>query len=101
MPAPDDVPTSRRRREELLLEEVALGNTRLISWQTATGEQARGAVLLPANYRDGQRVPLITHVYPGSSLSNELHEWDPLFGYPASPAPGQPWLCGTDARYPS
>ena len=36
-------------------------------------------MLLPAHYRDGQRVPLITHVYPGSSLSNVLHDWDSLF----------------------
>ena len=77
-------PTFRERRRithlNPHLEEVALGNTRLISWQTTAGEQARGAVLLPADYRDGQRVPLITHVYPGSSLSNELHEWDPYSG---------------------
>ncbi len=74
-------PTFRERRRithlNPHLDEVALGTTRLISWETTTGEQARGAVLLPANYRDGQRVPLITHVYPGSSLSNELHDWDP------------------------
>ena len=77
-------PTFRERRRithlNPHLEEVALGKTRLISWQTTTGEQARGAVLLPAHYRDGQRVPLITHVYPGLSLSNELHDWDPYSG---------------------
>ena len=37
-------------------------------------------MLLPPHYRDGQRVPLITHVYPGSSLSNGLHDWDPYSG---------------------
>ena len=77
-------PTFRDRRRithlNPHLEEVALGKTRLISWQTTSGEQARGAVLLPAHYRDGQRVPLITHVYPGLSLSNELHDWDPYSG---------------------
>ena len=62
------------------LEDVALGNTRLIFWQTATGEQARGAVLLPADYRDGQRVPLISYVYPGWSLSEVLHDWDNYSG---------------------
>lgn len=77
-------PTFRERRRithlNPHLDEVALGTTRLISWETVTGEQARGAVLLPANYRDGQRVPLITHVYPGSSLSNVLHDWDSYSG---------------------
>ena len=77
-------PTFRDRRRithlNPHLEEVALGKTRLISWQTTSGEQARGAVLLPAHYRDGQRVPLITHVYPGSSLSNGLHDWEPHSG---------------------
>lgn len=77
-------PTFRERRRithlNPHLDEVALGTTRLISWETTTGEQARGAVLLPANYRDGQPVPLITHVYPGSSLSNVLHDWDSYSG---------------------
>ena len=77
-------PTFRERRRithlNPHLEEVALGNTRLISWQTTAGEQARGAVLLPADYRDGQRVPLISYVYPGWSLSEVLHDWDNYSG---------------------
>ena len=77
-------PTFRERRRithlNPHLDEVALGTTRLISWQTTTGEQARGAVLLPAHYRNGQRVPLIGYVYPGWSLSGVLHDWDNYSG---------------------
>ena len=77
-------PTFRERRRithlNPHLEDVALGKARLISWQTTTGEQARGAVLLPADYRDGQRVPLISYVYPGWSLSEVLHDWDNYSG---------------------
>jgi dipeptidyl aminopeptidase/acylaminoacyl peptidase len=36
----------------------------------------RGALLLPPDFEDGWRVPLILHIYPGLDLSSEIHRWD-------------------------
>ena len=51
------------------IETEPLGTSRLITWQTPSGKNLRGALLLPANYVEGQRYPLITQTYGGSFLS--------------------------------
>lgn len=51
------------------VEKIPLGTSKIITWQTPAGKQLRGALLLPADYAEGQSYPLITQVYGGSFLS--------------------------------
>ena len=46
------------------LAAVDWGETRLIDYSTAGGQPLKGAVILPPGYREGQRYPVITWVYP-------------------------------------
>lgn len=57
------------------LDDAMLGTARLLEWRAADGLLRRGAVLLPPDYREGQRVPLIVEVYGGSFGSNDLHHF--------------------------
>ena len=52
-----------------------LGVSRLVSWQTATGDTLRGALVLPSSYEEGRRFPLIVRVYPGSSPSRAVNRF--------------------------
>ena len=47
-----------------------MGPARLIHWLSDTGEPLEGALLLPPNYQEGIRYPLIVWVYGGDSLSD-------------------------------
>jgi len=62
------------------LDDVALGKARLIEWRGPDGNTRRGALLLPPDYEEGQRLPVIFQVYGGSPGSVTLHEfglgWD-------------------------
>jgi dipeptidyl aminopeptidase/acylaminoacyl peptidase len=49
-----------------------MGAARLIQWLGDDGQQLRGALLLPPDYREGKTYPLIVWVYGGSSLSDHL-----------------------------
>lgn len=51
------------------VEKTPLGTSKIITWQTPTGKRLKGALLLPADYTEGQSYPLITQVYGGSFLS--------------------------------
>ena len=62
-------------RLNLGIETEPLGTSRLITWQTPFGKNLRGALLLPADYREGQRYPLITEVYGGSFLSRQGNDF--------------------------
>ncbi|MGB9067646.1 MAG: prolyl oligopeptidase family serine peptidase [Candidatus Acidiferrales bacterium] len=53
-------------------EKYEMGAARLVQWLSDDGEQLRGALLLPANYQEGKRYPLIAWVYGGSLLSDDL-----------------------------
>ena len=50
----------------------AMGKARLIDWLSDDGERLHGALLLPPNYRAGERYPLVTYIYGGASLSNRF-----------------------------
>jgi len=52
------------------LDKYAMGTSRLIEWQSIDGETMRGALLLPANYQEGKRYPLIVSIYPNARLSD-------------------------------
>jgi dipeptidyl aminopeptidase/acylaminoacyl peptidase len=57
-------------------ERYKLGAARLIDWLSADGELLRGTLLLPADYHEGTRYPLIVYPYAGRTLSDRL----PYFG---------------------
>ena len=57
------------------IETEPLGTSRLITWETPSGKNLRGALLLPADYREGQSYPLITEVYGGSFLSRQSNDF--------------------------
>lgn len=50
-----------------------MGETRLVSWQSANGKELHGALLLPAGYTEGQRYPLIVHVYGADNGSDSVN----------------------------
>jgi dipeptidyl aminopeptidase/acylaminoacyl peptidase len=57
------------------LENVEMGKSLTISWLSLDGERLHGALLLPADYEEGKRYPLIVNVYGGdyqSSLVNRF-----------------------------
>ncbi len=54
---------------------LSLGRSRLVSWTGPDGRPVRGALLLPADYREGERYPLIVHVYGGDALSSTVHRF--------------------------
>lgn len=47
------------------LEKYVFGAGRIIEYKGARGDALRGALLLPAGYKEGQRYPLLTRLYPG------------------------------------
>ena len=49
-----------------------LGTARLIDWLSDDGERLQGALLLPSNYRHGERYPLVVYVYGGVPLSDRF-----------------------------
>jgi dipeptidyl aminopeptidase/acylaminoacyl peptidase len=57
------------------LDRYALGNVRIIDWQSAEGEPLRGALLLPPGYQPGTRVPLVVYVYGGSMGSEAVNRF--------------------------
>ncbi len=57
------------------LERFSLGHSRLVEWTSADGERLQGALLLPPNYQEGQRLPLIVKVYGGSRLSRSVNRF--------------------------
>jgi dipeptidyl aminopeptidase/acylaminoacyl peptidase len=61
------------------LDRVALGKSQRLTWRTADGRDLAGALLLPANYQPGMRVPLFVWIYGGQMGSEQLHK----FGFAA------------------
>ena len=54
------------------MDQRAYGKSRLIEWRGIDGQVLRGALLLPSNYQEGRRYPLIVNVYGGSYLSRAI-----------------------------
>ena len=57
------------------IETEPLGTSQLITWQTPSEKNLRGALLLPPDYVEGKRYPLITQVYGGSLLSYRFNDF--------------------------
>jgi len=53
-------------------DRYKMASARLIEWLSLDGELLRGALLLPADYQEGKRYPLITWVYGSERLSNNI-----------------------------
>ncbi len=53
-------------------DEYKMGAVRLIDWMSNDGDRLQGALLLPSDYQQGTRYPLIVWVYGGSFLSNQF-----------------------------
>ena len=51
------------------LSEVAFGKSRLISWRGYDGNECFGALMLPQNYVEGEKLPLVIDVYGGLNNS--------------------------------
>ena len=49
------------------------GQSRLIEWIGTNREKARGIVLLPPDYKEGQRYPVILYQYPGIPRTDNLN----------------------------
>jgi dipeptidyl aminopeptidase/acylaminoacyl peptidase len=61
-------------------DNYKMGSARLIDWLGDDGECLHGALLLPADYQESRRYPLIVWVYGGSSLSDRFSR----FGFQGS-----------------
>ncbi len=54
---------------------IPFGKSRIIDWRSIDGQQLHGALLLPSNYEDGKRFPLIVDVYGGSFRSSTTYRF--------------------------
>ena len=63
-------------------DDCVMGTTELVDWLGGDGQHLQGAVLLPSNYRKGEKYPLLVFVYP-TLLSNEFDR----FGFGNYPGP--------------
>lgn len=57
------------------IDQHEMGTPRVIEWQSTDGQALRGALLLPAGYKVGQRYPLVVRIYPGRIESNDLNRF--------------------------
>lgn len=57
------------------LERYQLGKSRLVEWIGPDGQKLRGALLLPADYEEGKRYPMIVFGYGGSTLSGRVNRF--------------------------
>jgi dipeptidyl aminopeptidase/acylaminoacyl peptidase len=56
-------------------DKYEMGAPRVIEWLSDDGELLHGALLLPSDYRSGEKYPLIVWSYPGSHESNQHSEF--------------------------
>ncbi|HEX4439694.1 MAG TPA: prolyl oligopeptidase family serine peptidase [Thermoanaerobaculia bacterium] len=67
--------SDRRRLTRLSpgFDDYLMGAVRVLEWTALDGSTMRGALLLPSDYREGQRYPAIVYPYGGSDLSNRRY----------------------------
>src|SRR5262249_18512593 len=73
--APDFHDPRRITRINPHLDDYAFGKSRVVHWRGIDGETLRGALLLPADYREGRRYPLVVLVYGGGTLSDDVNRF--------------------------
>lgn len=58
-----------------------LGKTEVVRWKSQDGLEIEGLLVLPANHREGQKLPLMLNIHGGpagvfsSSFRSDLHTW--------------------------
>lgn len=57
------------------LASIDWGRTMLVEYRGKGGAELKGAVILPPGYREGQRYPTITWVYPGYRVEDLNDYW--------------------------
>ena len=57
-----------------LLERFAWGTSQLVEWTSDDGIPLQGVVILPGNYEEGKRYPVLTYFY--RFFSQRLHEFN-------------------------
>ncbi|HYE87836.1 MAG TPA: prolyl oligopeptidase family serine peptidase, partial [Vicinamibacterales bacterium] len=57
------------------LDRLSFGRSRIVEWRNARGEPLRGGLLLPPDYRAGERYPLIVWVYGGVRQSRDANRF--------------------------
>lgn len=57
------------------LDKYMMGTSRVIEWRGLNDEIMRGALLLPPDYQEGKRYPLIVRIYPGYNLSDNANSF--------------------------
>ena len=57
-----------------LLETFAWGTSRLVEWTSDDGIPLQGVVILPGNYEEGKRYPVLTYFY--RFMSERLHQFN-------------------------
>ncbi len=55
------------------LRDLQFGEVRFVESETEKGERLRGVLMLPANYEEGKKYPLVTWVRPGRHLSMYIY----------------------------
>jgi dipeptidyl aminopeptidase/acylaminoacyl peptidase len=58
-----------------VFDQYLMGEGQLIDWVSSDGSPLRGALMLPAGYKKGQRYPLIVNVYGGFLLSERVNQF--------------------------
>ena len=51
------------------MKEIPRGKKMLISYRNMNGQELKGALLLPPDYKEGQKYPLVAYVYAGSMVT--------------------------------
>jgi dipeptidyl aminopeptidase/acylaminoacyl peptidase len=54
------------------IENYKMGTARVIDWLDDDGEKRQGALMLPSDYQEGRRYPLVVLVYGGRRLSDSV-----------------------------
>jgi dipeptidyl aminopeptidase/acylaminoacyl peptidase len=57
------------------LEAASMGQVRIIDWYSLHGDHLHGALLLPADYKEGERYPMIVWVYGGDNGSDKANRF--------------------------
>ena len=77
------------------LNDVALGESRVVSWKSKDGKPVEGVLLLPIGYTAGQKVPLLVSAHGGPTGAHTN-------GFKGGTSPGQTWASrGWAVLYPN
>ena len=82
------------------LKQIPRGKQLLIECRDKDGKRLKGAILLPPDYEEGKRYPLITYVYAGSSISTLEQSFSLIF-HPVASLPQLLSQCGYIVLRPS